>query len=80
MIAGGGGQNEAIAALGYDAQRGNLVGECGLLAGQLVLLHHRPVAGDFKGGQSIAGRVCEHHKARSAGLQMYRFKAIRISA
>ena len=76
MIAGGGGQNEAIAALGYDAQRGNLVGECGLLAGHLVLLHHRPVAGDLKRWPIHCGRVCEHHKARSAGLQMYRLKAI----
>ena len=76
MIASGGGQKEAVAPPGYRAQRGNLIGECGLLGGQLVLLHHGPVAGDLKRGQPIAGAVCEHDKAGAAGLQVHRLKAV----
>ena len=68
MIAGGGGQNKAIASHGCNAQCRYLIGESGLLGGQLVLLHQPPVVGDLKRGQPIAGRICEHHKTCVASL------------
>ena len=76
MIASGGGKKEAVAPSGHNAQRENLIGECGLLGAQFVLLHHCPVAGDLKRGQPIARAVCEHDKAGAAGLQVHRFKAV----